>query len=200
MEIQSLPELERTTVALRMIGFEARTRTIRLSTRLTDDQIRRLYRQYCRARPSSTTSRHRGRSPTQALQFTRNAGTLLESSILAGVLTAHGLLKGLRPKPWLANSLQYARRFCEAYATYLDLAERDPLSFEQAWYFARMLAARSELFLQRCKHCGSHYLGDTHTVLKRDCPICKLREKIAKEAGDVVTITAMRESRSKRRR
>lgn len=200
MEIFSAAEAERTTVALRMIGFEARTRTIRLSTRLTDDQIRRLYRHYCRTKPNSITSRHRGRSPTQALQFTRNSAAQLESSILASVLTAHGLLKGLRPKPWLSNSLQYARRFCEAYERYLELSEHEPLTFEQAWYFARMLAARSELFLQRCKHCGSHYIGDTHTVVKRECPVCKLREKIAKEKGEVEVVAAMRQERNKRRR
>ncbi len=183
MDTLSITEADRVAVALRMIGFEARTRTIRLSTKLTDDQIRRLYRQNIRSGTVIST-RHRGRSPQQALQYTRNSNTQLESSILASVLASHGLLKGHRPKPWLTQSLQYAHRFCIAYGRYTELAIHEPLSFEQAWYFARMLAARSELFLQHCKHCSSHYLGDNHTVLKRDCPVCKLREKMAKERGE----------------
>lgn len=176
-------DTDRFTIATSMIRFEARTRTIRLSTRLTDDQIRRLYRQIKRS-GIITTTRHRGRSPQQALQFTRNANVQLEASILASVLASHGLLKGHRPKPWLTQSLEYAHRFCVAYGRYLELAINEPLNFEQAWYFARMLAARSELFLQCCKHCNSHFLGDNHTVVKRDCPICKLRERLAKERGE----------------
>ena len=183
MDAFSNSDIDRVAVAMRMISFEARTRTIRLSTKLTDDQIRRLYRQYMR-NGTIVSARHRGRSPQQALQYTRNSQTQLESSILASVLAAHGLLKGLRPKPWLSQSLQYAHRFCIAYGRYIQLAIHEPLSFEQAWYFARMLAARSELYLQHCKHCSSHYLGDNHTVLKRDCPVCKWREKMAKEHGE----------------
>lgn len=198
MDTHSSQETDRIGVAMRMIGFEARTRTIRLSTKLTDDQIRRLYRHYMRSGVAAKTSRHRGRSPTQALQFTRNTQTQLESSILASVITSHGLLKGLRPKPWLTNNLHYAHRFCIAYARYIELAEYEPLNFEQAWYFARMLAARSELFLQRCKHCSSHYIGDTHTVLKRDCPLCKLREKIAKEHGDKDVVALPKKTRRRR--
>jgi len=183
MDTFSTSVIDPVAVAMRMIGFEARTRTIRLSTKLTDDQIRRLYRQYMRTDNTAST-RHRGRSPQQALQYTRNSQTHLESSIFSSVLTAHGLLKGLRPKPWLGQSIQYAHRFCIAYGRYLELAIYEPLSFEQAWYFARMLAARSELYLQQCKHCSSHYLGDNHTVLKRECPVCKWREKLAKELGE----------------
>lgn len=182
MEALSVPAIDRVAVAMQMIRFEARTRTIRLSTKLTDDQIRRLYRQ--NIHNGTVSTRHRGRSPQQALQYTRNSQTHLESSIFASVLAAHGLLKGMRPKPWLGQSLHYAHRFCIAYARYLQLAMHDPLSFEQAWYFARMLAARSELYLQQCKHCGSHYLGDNHTVLKRDCPVCRCREKMAKDLGE----------------
>jgi hypothetical protein len=169
-------QLEREAVAVQMIRLEARTRTIRLATRLTEDQIRRLYRQ-ARLGAADKTPRHRGRSPTQALQYTRNLTTQLEASILAGVLAKHGMLRGRRDKPWLSNSVHYAQRFCVAYDDYLPLALQQPLNFEQAWHFARSLAARTELYLQRCARCASHFVRDTATVLKSQCPFCRLREQ-----------------------
>ncbi len=155
-----------------MLKFEARTRTIRLATHLSEDQIRRLYRQ-----DGAATGRHRGRSPSSALQYTRNFAAQLESSIFSSVLVRHGLFKGRRPKPWLHNSLHYAQRFCDAYAEYLPLAQQEALNFEQAWYFARSLAARGELYLQRCPRCTSHFVRDTATVLKSQCPLCQLRDQ-----------------------
>jgi len=171
-------EAERNAVALRMLKFEARTRTIRLATRLSDEQIRRLYHQ---AAIAKTTLRHRGRSPSSVAQFTRNLAVQLESSIISGILIKHGLLKGRRPKPWLHIGVQYAQRFCDAYADYLQIAQR-ALSFEQAWYFARSLAARGELYLQGCGRCTSHFVRDASTVLMNQCPVCQLREQHASVA------------------
>ena len=167
-------EAERLAVAMRMLKFEARTRTIRLATQLSDDQIRRLYRH---GDIAENSSRHRGRSPSSALQYTRSAAAQLESSIFCGVLVKHGLLKGRRPKPWLYDALQYAQRFCDAYAEYLPLAQQESLNFEQAWFLARSLAARAELYLQKCAQCAGHFVRDHSTVLKHRCPLCRLRER-----------------------
>lgn len=169
-------EAERDAVALRMLKFEARTRTIRLAAGLSEEYIRRLYH---KAAIAKTTSRHRGRSPSSVAQFTRNHAAQLESSIMSGVLITHGLLKGRRPKPWLHIGLQYARLFCDAYADYLHLAQGEALNFEQAWYFARCLAARGEIYLQHCGRCTSHFVRDTSTVLKHQCPVCQQREQQA---------------------
>ena len=172
-----LVQQQRMATAIQMIRYEARTRTIRLATRLTEDQIRRLYRQ-ARLMGGAEATRHRGRSPTQALQYTKNVGAQLEASILASVLTKHAMLRGRREKPWLSNSLHYAQRFCVAYGEYLPLAQQQPLNFEQAWHFARTLAARSELYLQRCARCASHFVRDTSTILHGQCPFCRLREQL----------------------
>jgi Flagellar transcriptional activator (FlhC) len=171
---QAASEAARFTVALRMLMFEARTRTIRLATGLSDEQIRRLYHQ---TGISAASSRHRGKSPSNALQYTRNLAAQLESSIVAGVLVKHGLLKGRRPRPWLHDGLQYAQRFCDAYSEYLRMVNQDALSFEQCWYLARSLAARGQLYLQHCPRCASHFVRDTSTVLKGKCPLCHLREQ-----------------------
>ncbi len=169
---------ERMAVAIEMIRLEARTRTIRLATRLTEDQIRRLYRQARIGGTEVAAARHRGRSPTQALQYTRNLGMQLEASILASVLTKHAMLRGRREKPWLSDGLDYAQRFCKAYSEYRPLALQQPLSFEQAWHFARTLAARTELYLYRCARCASHFVRDASTILKNQCPFCRLREQL----------------------
>ena len=174
---------ERIAVAIEMIRHEARTRTIRLATRLTEDQIRRLYRQARLSGTETANTRHRGRSPTQALQYTRTIGMQLEASILAGVLTKHAMLRGRREKPWLSNSLHYAQRFCAAYGEYRPLAQQQPLSFEQAWHFARTLAARSELYLQPCPRCASHFVRDASTILKNQCPFCHLRERLPRSGS-----------------
>lgn len=166
-------EAERNAVALRMLKFEARTRTIRLATGLSEEQIRRLYH---RAAMANTSQRHRGRSPSSVAQFTRNFVAQLEASIISGVLVKHGLLKGRRPKPWLNIGMHYARLFCAAYAEYLQIAHQ-ALNFEQAWYFARSLAARGEIYLQNCGRCNSYFVLDLATVLKHPCPVCKLREQ-----------------------
>jgi hypothetical protein len=168
-------EAERITVALCMLKFEARTRTIRLATGLTEEQIRRHYH---KAAIANTSARLRGRSPSSVTQFTRTQAAQLESSIISGVLITHGLLKGRRLKPWLNIGLQYASMFCAAYAEYLQIAHQK-LSFEQAWYFARCLAARGEIYLQRCERCNSHFVRDLTTVLKHQCPVCKFREQQA---------------------
>ena len=53
----------RLELALRLIGHEARTHTIRLWTGLSDDRIRKLFRAYIR--PSAGVRRRRGKSPQQ---------------------------------------------------------------------------------------------------------------------------------------
>jgi len=64
-------ERQRMELALRMLRHEARTRTIRGYTGLSDDRIRKLYRSYLgdarRQHP-----RHRGKSPHQISYFTRS--------------------------------------------------------------------------------------------------------------------------------
>ena len=50
-------------LALRLIGHEARTHTIRAWTGLTEDRVRKLYRTYIAEHPGETVARRRGKSP-----------------------------------------------------------------------------------------------------------------------------------------
>ena len=95
----------RLDLALRLIGHEARTRTIRSWTGLTDDRIRKLYRSYVADAGRRDVRRHRGKSPRQSAFFMRNAGVRREAAGLAtlmcilGLLAARGRKRAGRPRP-----------------------------------------------------------------------------------------------------
>ena len=62
----------RLSLAFRLIGLEARTRTIRQATQLSDDRIRRMYRDYFATQSNNTVRRRRGKSPRQMAFFRRS--------------------------------------------------------------------------------------------------------------------------------
>lgn len=173
-EVTAAMESGRTELAIRMLQLQARTHTIMSATMLSEDQVRRLYRQYCRGR---VADRQRGRSPRRIASFLRTLPSRFESSLLAGVLLKHGLIKGRRPKAWLGDPLAYAQRFCQAYTEYLPLAWYAPLSFERAWYFARSLATMTDVSLQHCARCDGHFVRDDTDVRRQFCPLCHVRDQ-----------------------
>ena len=69
-------------LALRMIGHEARTRTIRECTALSDDRIRKLYATYFRGPGSNNVRRRRGKSPRQVGRFVKNPENQLQATVL----------------------------------------------------------------------------------------------------------------------
>ena len=86
----------RLDLALRFIGHEARTRTIRTWTGLTDDRIRKLYRSYFDRSGATGISRPRGRSPGLASFFIRSPRLKQEAAVLASLCS---LLGALPPRP-----------------------------------------------------------------------------------------------------
>lgn len=176
-EVTAAVEAGRTEIAIRMIEWRARTRTIMTATGLSEDQVRRLYRQYCRGQ---VAERQRGRSPTLVTAYVRTQAQRYEASLLAGVLLVHGLFVGFKPKAWHGKPLLYAERFCDAYVEYLPLALYPPLGFEQAWYLARNLATLSGVSLKPCRACGAHFVRDDSDVRRQACPFCRQREQLAR--------------------
>lgn len=64
-------EKQQFELALRMIQHEARTRTIRLCTGLSDDRIRKVYTTYFRNSGDMAVKRRRGKSPRQISLFVK---------------------------------------------------------------------------------------------------------------------------------
>ncbi len=71
-------------LALRMIRHEARTRTIRECTGLSDDRIRKLYATYFRNTGATDIRRRRGKSPRQVTRFVKNPQNQLTYLLLHG--------------------------------------------------------------------------------------------------------------------
>ena len=170
-------ERSRNDLALRMIRHEARTCTIRECTGLTDDRIRRLYKSYAHELSEAPVRRHRGKSPRQVTFFVRNTRAQFESSLLAGSFAAFGLLYATKSKlpAEPAGTLDYGRRFCDAYETHQQLLNTPTLSFEHAWFLLQLLNRSGELRAVRCRHCDSCYLKDKFNLCRHSCPTCRLK-------------------------
>ena len=91
----------RLAIAYRMIALEARTRTIRLATQLSDDRIRRMYRDYFATLGGNRVRRRRGKSPRQMSFFRRSLEHEQQAALLGALLQLCGLLAaypaGFRP-------------------------------------------------------------------------------------------------------
>jgi hypothetical protein len=171
---------QRHDLALRMIRHEARTCTIRSTTGLTDDRIRKLHKSYIRQAPSITLRRRRGKSPRLAGFFTRNTPTQFESSLLACTFSSFGLLTG---DPAKTLSLERGRLFCDAFETHQQLCGTGRISFEHAWFLLQLLQQNSLVRIARCRHCDGQYLRNPQQPGGKHCPICKLNAPPRKPRG-----------------
>lgn len=163
----------RLDLALRLIRHEARTRTIRSWTGLTDDRIRKLYRSYVADGSRHEIRRHRGKSPRQSAFFMRNAIVRREAAGLATLLCVLGLLRRdgrvpAGPVEWL----HWGECFCEAYETFLTLNEQPQISFEHACHLLRALEKQNEICLEDCEGCGSLLVVLRYAERPKVCEFC----------------------------
>jgi hypothetical protein len=161
----------RLTIAYRLIAFEARTRTIRLATQLSDDRIRKLYRDYFQGRPESPVKRRRGKSPRQMAFFRRSLEHEQQAGMLGALLRMCELLE--RDASAQRPSLEIVARFCDVYETFAGLWQQPHITFEHAWHLWQMLARADEFVLSRCQDCDSLWLRDTLDILPDNCPACR---------------------------
>jgi len=106
-------------LALRMIRHEARTRTIRECTGLSDDRIRKLYTTYFRNTGATDVRRRRGKSPRQVSRFVKNPENQLQATTLVA-LYCSGLLLRLDARDkvspcWPRPDVEFGHRICRAY-------------------------------------------------------------------------------------
>ena len=165
----------RLEVALRFIGHEARTHTIRAWTGLTDDRIRKLYRSYL-ADPRQGPTRHRGKSPQRVAFFTRTPRLRAHSALLASFYRLLGALPAATPCEPAATlpSLARAELLCQAFEAYRAVADGEALiSFEHAVFLLSALARADELVLGPCRECGALLVLDRYSLRAARCAPCE---------------------------
>ena len=165
-------------LALRMIGHEARTRTIRECTGLSDDRIRKVYATYFRNSGRAGIKRRRGKSPRQVMHFVRNPANQLQATTLVALFRASLLLRIDEQQRvhacWPRPDVEFGHRLCRAYETYLLLHDDATLSFEWAWNLLHSIAGNDELYLAGCGGCGGRYVQDAYALDDHTCPACVL--------------------------
>ena len=177
-------------LALRMIGHEARTRTIRECTGLSDDRIRKLYSTYFRNAGREGIKRRRGKSPRQVQHYVKSPANQLQATTLVALYCA-GLLLRVDDDDsvhccWPRPDVDFGHRLCRAYETYLVLHEEAKLSFEWAWNLLHCIAWNDELYLAVCDHCDARYVQDAYALDNRTCPACDIGSSSGTLAGHSV--------------
>lgn len=171
-------EREQFELALRMIGHEARTRTIKACTGLSDDRIRKLYATYFRDSGRTDIKRRRGKSPQQVTRFVKNPEHQLQATTLLGLFSLGLLLRIDADRrvhaAWPRPGVEFGHRLCRAFETYRVLFEQPVLSFEWAWNLINNIAYNDELFVSACRLCDAPYVQDAYAIDARLCPACAL--------------------------
>lgn len=165
-------------LALRMIRHEARTRSIRECTGLSDDRIRKLYSTYFRNSGQASIKRRRGKSPRQVQHYVKSPRNQLEATTLVALFCAGLLVRidendQVHPR-WPRPDVEFGHRLCRAYETYLLLHNDARLNFEWAWNLLFCIGYNDELYLAACAHCDSRYVQDAYALDHRTCPNCEI--------------------------
>ncbi len=174
-------------LALRMIRHEARTRTIRECTGLSDDRIRKLYSTYFRNTGNVRVRRRRGKSPQQIGRFVKNPDHQLQSTTLVALFAA-GLLLRIderdRVHPcWPRPDVEFGHRVCRAFETYLLMHDRPLLNFEWAWNLLHSMSHGNELYLASCDQCRGRYVQDAYALDLKMCPACEIESQRRRRPG-----------------
>lgn len=165
-------------LALRMIRHEARTRTIRDCTGLSDDRIRKLFATYFRDLGVHNVRRRRGKSPRQITRFVKNSAHQLQATTLVALYCAGLLLRIDKDNNvracWPRPDVEFGHRLCRAYETYHLLHPEPLLNFEWAWNLLQSISCNDELYLARCAACKASYVQDAYALDLKTCPSCEI--------------------------
>jgi len=171
-------------LAMRLIRHQARTHIITQCTGFSPDRVRKLYATYFKHRVRGSVPRHRGKSPTSVEIYLKNPRRQAESSLLAHVLAAWGLVDigpGLVTRGRTTHDrLDFGQRFCEAYEAFRRLHPEAVITFEQAWNLLAALTERRDLLLFDCGACGTLYVHDALALDRGRCPACRLTRRRAR--------------------
>ena len=174
-------------LALRMIRHEARTRTIRDCTGLSDDRIRKLYCRYFRDSGETDVRRRRGKSPRQITRFVKNPTHQLQATTLVALYCAGLLLRVEQDNNvhscWPRPGVEFGHRVCRAFETYLMVHAEPLFNFEWAWNLLQSICYNDELYLAVCGACRSRYVQDAYALDLRTCPSCDIEAQQNRKPG-----------------
>ena len=158
----------RLAIAYRMIALEARTRTIRLATQLSDDRIRRMYRDYFARAGGNRVRRRRGKSPRQMAFSAARSSTSSRPPCWAPCCGSAACCSRIRP----ASGRRSRTSTASATPTRPTSASgrRGHISFEHAWHLWQVFCRNDEFVLSTCPDCDSLWLQDTLEILPYNCP------------------------------
>lgn len=170
-------EQQQFQLAIRMIGHEARTRTIKECTGLSDDRIRKIFSTYFQ--PGSDVRRRRGKSPRQVTRFVKSPAHRLQSTTLVALFSTGRLIRiepgnGVRAC-WPRLDIESGHRLCRAFETYTLLHEPQLFSFEWAMNLLLSICYNDELFLATCAGCKGAYVEDAYALASGLCPCCEIK-------------------------
>ena len=167
----------RMNLAIRLIRLEARTRTIRSWTGLSDDRIRKLYRSYLRDSKTSVR-RHRGKSPQRSSVFLGTGRTARHATALASLLSAIGALPAASANKDRGGRQPLAGELvCDAYEAYCSLLPSREIGFEHAILLASALSSGRDLRLAGCRSCASPVLAEAVSLRLPLCERCTPRDQ-----------------------
>jgi hypothetical protein len=168
-------DMQRYDLALRFIQHEARTRTTRVWTGLTDDRIRKLVKSYASEDQGAQPTRHRGKSPQQASYFLRTPRMRQETAVLAsvcymlGVVPSAQVVDAQRSLP----GMQRGEALCAAFETYRRFVPAARISFEHAVFLVMALARGDEIRATTCADCTAVIVVDRFATSARRCLSCE---------------------------
>jgi hypothetical protein len=171
-------EREKFELAMRLIGHEARTGTIRACTGFTEDRIRKLVTQYFARADGSRVRRRRGKTPRQIGRFVRNASHQAEATLLASLFVYNNATRlderGCCRRPREVDRVEMGMRICQAFETYRDMHREPRLSIEWAWNLYHALMETGELYFAWCASCEGPYVQDRYALDYQRCPSCEM--------------------------
>lgn len=168
-------DLLRYRLALGLLHFHARSRTIERWTGLSIYRIRTL-REYVSDAPELATTPLRGVSPQQPAAFFQSGRVRTEAALLAGFLHVFKVIPQSDPIENAADvipSLPRGLRLLRAYRQFTSLVPGTSISIEYAILLLVELARGAEISLSTCKRCGVMVLVDRLAVAPPRCAHCQ---------------------------
>lgn len=165
-------DLRSFNLAMRMLSHEARTHTVCLWTKLSEDRVRNLsdlHHREC----SRKAHRFRGPAPTQMTKLLEDSSLRSEIDALAALCLLQQLIPAQPVANARANFPNVARgeHLCSILELFRGLVPNSRVSFEQLSLLVLSLASGAQWGPDRCTRCAVIIVVDRHELTRR--PICE---------------------------